>query len=435
MIIIYTPKITKRVQYIFKLYFSTLLGLEYRFTSDEVEFQSSTGLKVSYGKKKIGNEVYFGASDLLFESGIKGQEFGFFGYEGNKAFFPVYEKESVLPFDPFAAGFFLVTRYEEYLPYMTDRFDRFDAPQSISSQQGFLQKPLINIWAEKIKKILHSHAPRLKFAERHFDFIPTIDIDSAYAYRYKGTIRTLGGFGKSLVRFDFREMLERIKVLTGIHKDPFDTYELQFRLQKEYDLFPVYFVLFADYGKYDKNVPVYNARFQRLVKSLADHAAVGIHPSFDSNYDVEKLKTEIKKLSKILNREITKSRQHFLKLSFPDTYRNLINLDIEEDYTMGYASEPGFRAGICDPYCFYDLDLETETKLKVFPFQIMDGTLKDYMQLSNEEAMVVIRKMIDEVKAVNGTFISIWHNESLSNMKRWQGWADIYEAMIRYAKA
>ncbi len=435
MIIIYTPKITKRIQYIFKLYFSTLLGLEYKFTADADEFQASAGLKVSYGKKKIAGEIYFGASELLFESGIKGREFGFFNYEGDKAFFPVYEKESVLPFDPFAAGFFLVTRYEEYLPYMTDRFDRFDAPQSISSKQDFLQKPLVNIWAEKIKRILHSHAPRLKFGRRQFDFIPTIDIDSAYAYRYKGTIRTIGGFGKSLIRFDMHEILERIKVLTGIHKDPFDTYDFQFRVQKQYDLYPVYFILFADYGKYDKNVPVYNTKFQRLIKSLADRAAVGIHPSFDSNYDVGKLKTEIRKLSKILNREITKSRQHFLKLSFPDTYRNLINLDIEEDYTMGYASEPGFRAGICDPYCFYDLDLETETKLKIIPFQIMDGTLKDYMQLSNEEALIVIKKMIDEVKAVNGTFVSIWHNESLSNLKRWKGWAGIYEEMIRYARS
>jgi hypothetical protein len=433
MILIYTHKITKRVQYIFKLYFGSLLGLEYKFTSNLDEFAEFDGLKISYTKKKIDDELHFCSTDLLFETGVEGQEPGFFKYEENVAFFPVYEKKSVIPFDPFAAGFFLLTRYEEYLPYIKDKFDRFDASQSVSQKHGFLHKPMVNIWAEKLKEILSARAPQLKFKERNFEFISTIDIDSAYAYKYKGTVRTIGGLMKSLVKFDFTEMWERVLVLGGMAKDPFDTYALQLRLQKKYNLFPIYFILFADYGKFDKNIPVYNPKFQRRVKSLADYAEVGIHPSYDSNYSFEKLKVETKRLSKVLNREISKSRQHFLKLTFPNTYRNLINLDITDDYTMGYASEPGFRAGICDPFFFYDLDMETETKLKIHPFQVMEGTLKDYMHLSTDQSLIRIKKLIDEVRTVNGTFISIWHNESLSNNKQWAGWDKVYEEMIEYA--
>jgi hypothetical protein len=410
-----------------------LLGLEYKFTSNPDEFAGFDGLKISYTKKKIGDEVHFCSTDLLFEIGVEGQEPGFFKYEGNVAFFPVYEKESVLPFDPFAAGFFLITRYEEYLPYIKDKFDRFDASQSSSQRHGFLHKPMVNIWAEKLKEILLAREPELKFRERKFEFISTIDIDSAYAYKYKGTVRTIGGLMKSLGKLDFNDILERIKVLTGLKNDPFDTYQFQLSIQKKYDLFPIYFILLADYSKFDKNVPPHNPKFQRLMKSLADYAMVGIHPSYDSNYSYERLKLETGRLSSVLNREITKSRQHFLKLTFPNTYRNLINLDITDDYTMGYASEPGFRAGICDPFFFYDLDMETETKLKIHPFQIMEGTLKDYMHLSTGQSLITIKKMIDEVKAVKGTFISIWHNESLSNSKRWAGWDKVYEEMIKYA--
>jgi hypothetical protein len=47
--------------------------------------------------------------------------------------------------------------------------------------------------------------------------------------------------------------------------------------------------------------------------------------------------------------------------------------------------------------------------------------------------MDVIRPMIKEIKAVNGTFISLWHNESLSNDKRWIGWHQVYEEMIKEA--
>jgi hypothetical protein len=64
---------------------------------------------------------------------------------------------------------------------------------------------------------------------------------------------------------------------------------------------------------------------------------------------------------------------------------------------------------------FYDLSKEEETELKIFPFQIMDATLNKYLKLSENEAISNIEKIVNKVKEVNGTFISLWHNESLSN--------------------
>jgi hypothetical protein len=79
------------------------------------------------------------------------------------------------------------------------------------------------------------------------------------------------------------------------------------------------------------------------------------------------------------------------------------------------------------------LDVELETKLKVHPFAIMEGTLKYAMHISPEEAMSKIEPLIDEVKAVNGTFISLWHNDTLNNRKIWKGWHRVYERMVEYA--
>ena len=117
----------------------------------------------------------------------------------------------------------------------------------------------------------------------------------------------------------------------------------------------------------------------------------------------------------------------------PETYRRLIENDITDDYTMGYASDVGFRAGLCTPFYFYDLGNETTTKLKVHPFAVMDATLKYYMKVQPVDALSYIEPLIKEVKAVNGTFISLWHNESLSNMHPWTGWKDIYEKVVESA--
>ena len=82
---------------------------------------------------------------------------------------------------------------------------------------------------------------------------------------------------------------------------------------------------------------------------------------------------------------------------------------------------------------FYDLDNEVETKLRVHPFAIMEGTLKYHMNVHPEDALQKIKPLIDEVRAVNGVFISLWHNESLGTSKAWQGWRNIYESMIEAA--
>lgn len=433
MILIYSTRITKRINYIFRQIFTNVMGVRYEITSISDDFDSWAGAKICYDKKPRSSGIFFQSANLLLEAGIAGQELHFLEFKGNIAFYPVYDKKSEFPFDPFAAAFYLLTRYEEYLPYMKDRFNRFEANESLAYQKNFLHLPVVNLWADEIKRSILSKYPQVKFKTRRFRYVPTIDIDSAYAYKYKGTVRTIGAILKALSKFEFDEIIERARVLSHFKDDPFDTFDFQLRLQKKYDLFPIYFILFADYGEYDKNIPINNKTFQRLVKSLADYAEVGIHPSFSSNNDSDKLKMETERLSKVLNREITRSRQHFLRLNFPSTYRNLINVDITDDYTMGYASHPGFRASICDTYNFYDLDLETETKLRIHPFQVMDGTLKDYMNLSITKSFETIKELIDQVKSVNGTFISLWHNESLSNLDRWSGWHELYEEMIKYA--
>jgi hypothetical protein len=119
-----------------------------------------------------------------------------------------------------------------------------------------------------------------------------------------------------------------------------------------------------------------------------------------------------------------------LRFNLPDTYQKLIDLEIEEDYSMGYASHVGFRASTCTPFYFYDLDFEIQTPLKVFPFALMDTTLNDYMKLTPKQSLGRIRDLKNEVKAVNGVFITLFHNESLSNYLRWKGWKRLYKSTL-----
>jgi hypothetical protein len=168
---------------------------------------------------------------------------------------------------------------------------------------------------------------------------------------------------------------------------------------------------------------------------LADDYSIGIHPSFASNNDVAILKKEIERLSGILNREVSISRQHFLKLEFPKTYLNLLELGIREDYTLGFADRPGFRAGTSVPFYFFDLDSEQETPLLLHPVTVMDATLKNYLKLNPEEGLNLAIQYLETVRTYGGQFMPLWHNESLSESFDWIGWSMVYEQLIKTTEA
>jgi len=415
------------------LIFHDLLKVDYHITTDIDEFQSSDIPKFIYGEKAFSDDLFFNSSGLLFDRGVDNIDLESFDHNGINAFFPVYNNQSALPFDVFSAIFYLVSRYEEYQPFVRDGHGRFTANLSRSVELGILDKPVVNIWALEIKKIILDKYPKFQFTERKYKFRPTYDIDTAFAYTQKGLVRTTGRYLVDLKDLNWFDFSQRTQVLFGRKHDPYDTFDLQIEYQKKYNLRPIYFILFARYGRFDKNVNIRNKTFRFLIKRLGDYAIIGIHPSYNSIEHPEYLSFETGKLSEVINQEVFRSRQHFLRLVLPDTYRNLIEHDITDDYSMGYAALPGFRAGICSTYNFYDLDTEEETKLRIHPFAVMDGTLNDYMGLTPTDAIEQIRKLILEVKKVNGTFISLWHNESLSNQKRWTGWRKVYEELLEMA--
>ena len=98
---------------------------------------------------------------------------------------------------------------------------------------------------------------------------------------------------------------------------------------------------------------------------------------------------------------------------------------------MGYAEQSGFRASICSPYYFYDLNTEMSTNLKIFPFTVMEATYQYYTKSTPKEAIHLITTLMEKVKKVNGTFISVWHNESLCEKGIWKGWKIVYEKMLK----
>lgn len=434
MLLIYTQQLTNRNQYIFDLLLNQILGISFEVITDVDSFSKSSNPKLNYSTAPINDELFIESTALLFEENISDQKIVVSDWNNLKIFFRTTEN-SAIPFDVFAAAFYLVSRYEEYLSHAADKYGRYVATDSLAFQNNFLQTPLVNKYAHLLKELLSNRFPQLIFKEQPYQFVSTVDIDNAYAFIGKGFYRTAGALVRSLINGDTNAIKERMAALQFKTKDSYDTYDYYFDLQKQFEFQSIFFFLLGDFTKHDKNLPHTSSRFRQLIYRIAEQADYGLHPSYASNEKQQQLFKEVKRLKNITGKSVTKSRQHFLKLSMPQTYQCLIAAGITDDYTMGYADVAGFRAGICSPFLFFDLSKNETTNLKIHPFAVMDATLNKYMKLAPDDAKQLVQKLITAVRNVNGTFMSLWHNETLSETGIWKGWRTVFEFTVQQASS
>ncbi len=433
MITVFAHTITSRLQYIFKLYFEELLQVPVGFTDNIDLFEQFDGIKLNYSKLDIKSaDLVLRPHDLLFQSGIQYQNLTAIPC-GDQLCFLESSSDSFLPFDPFAAGFFLVSRYEEYLEKQLDKHYRYQSRHSVLSRNNALQEPVVNQWAQMLAWKIKEVSPGFQPTPPYFDFLTTIDIDNAWAFKNKSLKRIAGATVKNMLKGDSSSINNRYRVLSGKAEDPYDSYDYIQKAYKGMEDYLQFFFLLGNPGMYDRNIPPSNKKLQKLIQKLSAKFNVGIHPSYGSDKNEKLLRREIDLLHEIIGKPVLDSRQHYLKLELPESYIRLTRAGIKNDFTMGYADNIGFRAGIASPFFFYDLKMEEKTPLLVFPFQTMDVVLRDKLNLNPEEALEEIRNIMLKIKKSGGTFISLWHNESLGNQGEWDGWRQVFEETTKLA--
>ncbi len=404
-IILFTEKITNRIEYIFDFIFHDFSGIDYKTTTDFQEFSQSDLPKINFSNQFIENEINLNVDEILLETSIR-------------------KDVDYSTLNELGKCFYWLSRYEEYIakPEQFDEHNRF-----LGSDLDY-SKPIVDEICLEIQHKIKTKFPEIYFKQRVFKQINTHDIDYAWKYLYHSPKIKYGSFFKKIVKGNFAEAKQQIKVLNQQKKDPYDTFDYLKTLAEKHQIETIFFWLLGDYSTFDKNHHWENEAQKKLINTIITWAEIGIHPSYQTNNQEDKLKTEINRLEKIINQPIKKSRQHFIKLSFPHTYQQLLINKISEDYTMGFPHQLGFRAGTSTPYKWFDLSTNEQTLLIIYPFVAMDVTLKNYLKLTPQQALEEIKQLKQTIKAVNGTFITLFHQSNLN--EDWAEWRKVYESIF-----
>ena len=376
MLLVYTHKITPRLRYTFKHFFESVLGIKVDFTTKLEVFIAQNGPKMSYANAPLGNEFFVNSNALLFEQGAHDIEITVSQWEGLPAFFDC-SKESMLPFDVFAATFFLISRYEEYLTHVKDDSDRFMSDQCLAVQNDFLELPVIDLWAKKTLDLLLQKFPELEQSKKStVHCIPLVEVASAYKYKHKSFLRNTAQFVISLSNFEIWSIVEQTMVLLGLWKDPWNNFNDFFSLFKNTRVKPRFFFLFSKITFYDQGISIFNDTFHYLIKSVADYHKVSLLVSTEARQKVKVFKSELERFESIIHRNTKFLRFNRGVTKVFDTYRNVLGMEQAEDFSLGYHDKIGYRASTAVPFRFYDLGKEIETALVLYAVVATEEALR-----------------------------------------------------------
>lgn len=427
---IFSSQDSTRLRYIAGIILGDILGLPWEVITDKRKLGKHP--VINYSREKVSNSFKIAPDTILFEKGFCLKKTDTGEWKGLPVFFQS-DSDSDLPFDIFAASFFLVTRYEEYAEFVPDKYGRFPAAASLAFRSGFLEKPVIDMWAKELAKALLKRFPTLVFRRNEYRALLTIDTDQPFAYLGKNIFRSIGGFFKEKDGIS-DTVSNRYRIMTKEEKDPYDVFDYINSCIEADSVETRFFFPVGDHSRFDTNPSWKNEEYRQLIHKAAMKYQVGLHPSYKAGGDGAMISEEALRLKSILGKDIILSRFHFIRLYMPHSYKNLLISGILEDYSMGYPDETGFRAGIARPFYFYDVSDDRLTNLKIVPFQVMDGTLSDYKKMDTAASKEKILSLINETKKVGGLFASIWHNTSLLDNKDCKGWREVFEFMIKNQK-
>ena len=429
MLLIYSETLGPRLGYICTVLFREVSVVPYALTNSREAYLGYAGPRMNYSPQRITeNETWIVPHGLLWQNGISVQDIQVDRDAGYPAFF---RTGGDFPFDLLAAAFFLVSRYEEYLPHETDDFGRYHHRQSLAYREGFLQRPLVNEWMKVFRDALRKRFPGFYLSEPVFRYVPTYDIDIAYAYRFRPPMRMLAGAARDVLQGRTVQLSQRWQALRGKQPDPFDVYEWLDAMHMRFRLRPVYFFLLAARtSEYDRNLDPLHPAMRSLVRYHALGYTTGIHPSWQSGDQPGLIHSEMEQMRAITGLPVTRSRQHYLRMRIPETLRRLEQDGIMDDYTMGYGTVNGFRASIATPYTWYDLEEERMSGLRLHPFGYMDANAMFEENLTPSRAFEQLREMHDRVKSCGGTLYTIHHNHFLGSYPGYAGWREVYALFL-----
>lgn len=347
------------------------------------------------------------------------------------------QKNLILKSDFIASSFFMLSRWEEYVSKAKDKHDRFPDEEAFAVINGFNKRPIVNEYIEILKSIIEFYeAQKIEYNRQYKAFI-THDVDEIYyLFPFKNFIKALAIdllYNRSIKMF-FNSINKWRSAIINKNKDPFYTFDYLMDISEKNGLTSYFYFIPGKKGEFDFRYSIDKKYISKIIKNIFErNHIVGIHPSYSTFKNPKQLSTEYNRLQSIcLNNNLTEGRQHFLRVSVPDTLRDWNNVGLKIDSSLGYSKNIGFRCGICYTFPFFDIERRKQMNFLERPLTIMEVALNKNTKNSHSFKAELIQ-MSETVRHYQGDFVLLWHNSNLF-IKPWKVLGKEYSDIIEKIK-
>lgn len=452
MILVFTHKVSHALQYVLEEIFSRHFHVKFEITNNQEHYQSATNtLKIKYTPLNdseleglwIPNSEFLNRNlneindvnlfskinwipmkkveiidstfiELLNLLNLSNENFKLYeNYSLRPVYFPM---KSEMGFDVFSHVFVLLSNIEEIiLSKDSENLDKYKRIKSnklsfVKNQMHLL--PMVEIAIERLKDFLKLE----DIEKREFQIIPTADIDQCFRFKGKPIYKILGGAIKNP-----KTIVSRFLSLFS-KTDSFTPSETVQSILSQNPNSKIFWLCNRNQSKLNKQTKRSNVEFQDEILRSVKYSQIGIHPSYQLSKEIEIYNEEKNWLANISQHKISNSRQHYIHLTLPKTYQILEKMNIENDWSMGFNDNIGYRTGTSLPYLWFDISTNEKTNLIINPFVAMDVSFKNYLKTSSFQANQLGNLFKQSIKQYKGNFCFIFHNESASETDGWEGW-------------
>jgi peptidoglycan/xylan/chitin deacetylase (PgdA/CDA1 family) len=346
--------------------------------------------------------------------------------------------------DIVASCFFMLSRYEEVIVDRKDQHNRFPANASLAATERFLDRPIVNEYAELLWGWIHELVPSLERKStwpenKDFAVCLTHDVDSIRKYSLIPPITKIGSaiILKKNPQLAFNLVSDYLGCLFHLRRDPFDTFDYILDLEQRNGFKSSFYFISGKGAKFEYTRSLTDPKIMKLIRMIEDRGCeVGLHGSHRSYHNSEQLILEKAKIDRVVRDANFGCRQHYLRFKTPETWRNQEEAKLLYDSTLAFADRAGFRCGICLPFKPLDVLENRPLNLWELPLTVMEGSLKEpeYENLSPGEAYNEIIRLMEVVNKYHGVFVLLWHNSSFDPLNGWSGWKEVYESTMKYIR-
>jgi hypothetical protein len=433
-------------QYTIDILMGEILGLEYRC---ERKHQQDYEILLENRSKLIIRDHFFSSisngSDYLNENWLPGSvKFIKNRFIKGKDIPVIYgsqqleitDQRIVCGIDVVASVFFMLTRWEEYVVGTRDAHQRFPATASLAFKYRFLDRPIVNEYAEMLWQMLCHLGCRQQRKENPFIFVLTHDVDALLKWLgWYQVLRTAAGdiLKRKQFRLAFSHINEYKKIAGKKIKDPFDTYDWLMDLSESLHLKSHFYFMSSGLSKVpEDNHSPYPLRHSRTLEIFArikkrGHI-IGFHPGYDSYQNKPLWEQQKKQLEEACGCRITCGRQHYLRFEVPHTWQLWENQHMEIDSTCGYADREGFRCGTGHTFTVFNILTRKPLKLKEQPLIFMDkrsffsGGYKGTSLFDHN-----LSRIIDNAITFNTPVTLLFHNRTFED----NAFVQMYEEILK----